>query len=187
MQSVAHMRWSQARTDARSYMPAFLTSIRLLGINPYVAVPARERKAIFQAAGRERGPIPVRGRIDQTPFVQTFVKYQGEWRLYLNTPVRRAAGKDVGDRVRVEVEFDPVPRREPMPPALRRALAQEPAAKSAFQALSASRKKEICRYINGLKTEPSRERNVRMVLQHLSGQTSDPVAAFLRPRPRTKT
>jgi hypothetical protein len=168
-------------------MPAFLATIRLLGINPYVAVPARERKALFQAAGRETGPIPVRGRIDQTPFVQTFVKYQGEWRLYLNTPVRRAAGKDVGDRVRVELELDPVRRREPLPPALRRALAQHPAASSAFKALSASRRKEICRYINALKTEASRERNVHMVLQHLSGESSEKVAAFLRPRQRTKT
>jgi len=167
-------------------MPAFVATIRLLGINPYVAVPAAERRALFQAAGRDKGPIPVRGRIDQTPFVQTFVKYQGEWRLYLNTPVRRAAGKDVGDRVRVEVELDPVPRREPVPPALRRALAQHPAAGTAFKALTASRKKEICRYINALKTEPSRERNVQMVLQHLSGDTSAKVGAFLRPRQRTK-
>jgi Bacteriocin-protection, YdeI or OmpD-Associated/Domain of unknown function (DUF1905) len=168
-------------------MPAFLATIRLLGINPYVSVPARERKALFQAAGRETGPIPVRGRIDQTPFVQTFVKYQGEWRLYLNTPVRRAAGKDVGDRVRVELEHDPAPRREPVPPALRRALAQQPAASSAFKALSASRRKEICRYINALKTEASRERNVQMVLRHLAGQSSAKVGAFLRPRQRTKT
>jgi hypothetical protein len=165
-------------------MPAFLATIRLLGINPYVAVPARERKAIFRAAGRETGPIPVRGRIDQTPFLQTFVKYQGEWRLYLNTPVRRAAGKDVGDRVSVELEFDPVARREPVPPALRRALASHPLARAAFKALVASRKKEICRYINGLKTEQSRERNVQMVLKHLSGQTTEKVGAFLRPRPR---
>src|SRR4051794_12583482 len=162
-------------------MPAFWATIRLLGVNPYVVVPARERKGIFTAAGREKGPIPVRGRIDTTPFRQTFVKYQGEWRLYLNTPVRRAAGKDVGDRVSVEVEFDPAPLEEPVPPALKRALQLHGGARAAFEALPPSRKKEICRYINGLKTEPSRERNIQMVIGHLSGE-SPSAAAFLRPR-----
>jgi hypothetical protein len=166
-------------------MPAFSATIRLLGVNPYVAVPARERKRIFTAAGRERGPIPVRGRVDATPFRQTFVKYQGEWRLYLNTPVRRAAGKAVGDRVQVEVEFDPAPRREPMPAALKRALQGDAGARAAFAALTPARKKEICRYINGLKTEPSRERNIRTVLEHLSGERPS-AAAFLRPRAPAK-
>lgn len=164
-------------------MPAFSATIRLLGVNPYVAVPARERKTIFAAAGREKGPIPVRGRIEATPFRQTFVKYQGEWRLYLNTPLRRAAGKDVGDRVSVEIEFDPAPREEPVPPALQRALRRDASARAAFAALSASRKKEICRYLNALKTEASRERNLLELLEHLSGR-SPSEAAFLRARRR---
>jgi hypothetical protein len=162
-------------------MPAFSTKIQLLGINPYVAVPARVRKRIFAAAGRERGPIPVRGLIDATPFRQTFVKYQGEWRLYLNTPVRRAAGKDVGDRVTVELEFDPRPPKEPLPPALKRALQLDARARTAFAALPPSRRKEICRYLNALKTEPSRERNLLEVLEHLTGERPSE-AAFLRPR-----
>jgi Domain of unknown function (DUF1905)/Bacteriocin-protection, YdeI or OmpD-Associated len=163
-------------------MPAFIAAIQLLGINPYVAVPAAQRRALFQAAGRDKGPIPVRGRIDQVPFRQTFVKYEGAWRLYLNTPVRRAAGKDVGDRVTVELEYDPAPRPEPVPPALRQAFAGQPSARAAFGKLPASRQKEICRYINSLKTEPSRVRNVHWVLQHLSGETGAHVPAFLRPR-----
>ena len=161
--------------------PAFSATIRLLGVNPYVAVPAHERKLIFEAAGRDKGPIPVRGRIDATPFRQTFVKYQGQWRLYLNTPVRRAAGKDVGDRVEVELEFDPTPLEEPLPPALKRALRLDAGARAAFAALPPSRKKEICRYLNALKTEPSRERNLRKVLEHLSGG-SPSGAAVLRAR-----
>jgi hypothetical protein len=164
-------------------MPAFMATIRLLGINPYVAVPAAERRALFAAAGRDKGPIPVRGRIDQVPFRQTFVKYQGAWRLYLNTPVRRAAGKDVGDRVAVELEYDPVARREPLPAALRQAFAGQVRARTAYKKLPLSRQKEICRYLNGLKTEQSRTRNVQLVLQYLSGEASSQVPAFLRPRP----
>ncbi|MEO8181813.1 MAG: YdeI/OmpD-associated family protein [Deltaproteobacteria bacterium] len=167
-------------------MPAFVATIRLLGLNPYVAVPTAERRALFRAAGRDKGPIPVRGHIDQAPFRQTFVKYQGKWRLYLNTPLRRAAGKDVGDRVTVELEHDPAPRREPLPAALRQAFTGKPSARAAFGKLPASRQKEICRYINGLKTEQSRARNVQMVLQYLSGETVSKVGAFLRAPQRAK-
>jgi hypothetical protein len=41
----------------------------------------------------------------------------------------------------------------------------------------------IWRYLNGLKTESSRERNLRKVLEHLAGE-SPSGAAFLRARPR---
>jgi hypothetical protein len=47
--------------------------------------------------------------------------------------------------------------------------------------LPPSRRKEICRYLNALKTEPSRERNLLEVLEHLTGE-SPSEAAFLRPR-----
>lgn len=57
--------------------------------------------------------------------------------------MRDAAGKDVGDRIALSVEHDPTPRREPMQPAFRRALAATPEARRAFAALPASRQKEI--------------------------------------------
>src|SRR5262245_24168282 len=113
-------------------MAAFHARIELLGINPWVALPARELQALFRAAGRDKGPIRVRGFVDEVPFRQTLVKYQGEWRLYLNTPVRRAAGKDVGDRVRVTVELAPAARAEPVPAELKTALAEQPPLKAAF-------------------------------------------------------
>lgn len=150
-------------------MAAFHARIQLLGINPWVALPARALSELFRSAGRDKGPIPVRGLIDDIPFRQTLVKYQGEWRLYLNTPVRRAAGKDVGDRVRVSVELDPAPRREPMPPELKRALAEQPELKAAFARLAPSRRKEIQRNLAKLKSESARARN----LQHVPGHPRD--------------
>lgn len=161
-------------------MPAFHARIQLLGINPWVALPARELSALFRAAGHDKGPLPVRGLIDETPFRQTLVRYQGEWRLYLNTPVRRAAGKEVGDRVLVTVELDPVPRREPVPPELKQALAEQPALKAAFAALAPSRRKEISRNLAKLKSAAARERNLQHVLRYLAGERSAQAPAYLR-------
>ena len=161
-------------------MPAFHARIQLLGINPWVALPARELRALLRAAGRDKGPIPVRGLLDEVPFRQTLVKYQGAWRLYLNTPVRRAAGKEVGDRAWVTVELDPTPRREPVPAELKRALAEQPALKATFAALAPSRRKEICRNLTKLKSEAARQRNLDHVLRYLAGERSAQAPAFLR-------
>jgi hypothetical protein len=150
-------------------MSPFRAFIAVLGINPYVLVPPGHLKALFKAAGRDKGPIPLKGRLDGVPFKQTLVKYQGAWRLYLNTPMRRAARKAVGDRVTVHLEFDPKPRVEPMPPKFRRALIRHSAARTAFERLAPSRKKEILRYLNGLKTQASLERNIEIVMGHLRG------------------
>jgi hypothetical protein len=161
-------------------MAAFQARIQLLGINPWVALPARALAELLRAAGRDKGPIPVRGFIDETPFRQTLVKYQGAWRLYLNTPVRRAAGKDVGDRVRVTVELDPVARREPVPPELKQALAAQPELKATFAALAPSRRKEINRNLNKLESEAARQRNLEHVLRYLGGERSPTAPAYLR-------
>jgi hypothetical protein len=164
-------------------MPSFRATIELLGINPYVSLPAVHLKALLAAAGQETGAIPVRIELEGVSFRQSLVKYQGAWRLYLNTAMRRVAGKDVGERVLVLVEFDPVPRKEPMPPALRRALARNAVAKTAFAALSPSRKKEIQRYLNGAKTTATLARNVGKVVAYLCGE-EPPALAVLSSRAR---
>jgi hypothetical protein len=151
-------------------MPTFRASIELLGINPFVTLPAAHLKALLAAAGRTSGAIPIRVELGGVSFPQNLVKYRGAWRLYLNLPMRQAAGKDVGERVLLSVEFDPSPPVEPMPSELRRSLAEHPDAKAAFEALPPSRKKEIQRYLNSAKTEATRSRNVAKVIAFLRGE-----------------
>jgi hypothetical protein len=166
-------------------VPTFRATIALLGINPHVSVPARHLKALFAAAGRETSPIPIRVELEGTSFQQNLVKYQGAWRLYLNTPMRKAAGKDVGERVTLAVQHDPTPRREPMPAALERALDEHPDARAAFDALAPSRKKEIQRYLGSAKTTITRTRNVDKVIAHLEGK-QPPGLAVLKARSKPK-
>lgn len=167
-------------------MPTFRATIALLGINPYVRVPAAHLKALFAAVRRETSPIPIRVELRGVAFRQNLVKYQGAWRLYLNKPMRQAAGKDVGERVTLDVAFDATPRLEPMPPTLKRALDEQPDAKTAFKALSPSRQKEIQRYLSSARTNATQARNIVKVIAHLRGQ-EPPGLAVLAPRRKPKT
>jgi Bacteriocin-protection, YdeI or OmpD-Associated/Domain of unknown function (DUF1905) len=161
-------------------MPSFKAKIAIIGINPYVSLPASALQQIFKAAGKSSGPIPVCGSIEATPYTQNLVRYQGAWRLYLNTPMRRGAGKEVGDLARVTVDFDPAPRVTPMPPALRKALALDKGVKAAFEALAPSRRKEIQRYLNQLKRPVTVARNIRYVMDYLQGKPPQGMKPLLR-------
>lgn len=145
-------------------MKKFSARIDKIGVNPFVFLPEPVLNYIFKQAGKERGTIPVHGKLDGHSFIQTLVKYSGAWRLYLNTPMRKAAGKDVGDTIKVEIEFDPVERIILMHPKLKEALEKNKKAKSVFDQLSPSLQKEIVRYIAHLKTEESVERNIKKAL-----------------------
>jgi hypothetical protein len=157
--------------DARgSSVETFLATIRMLGINPYVSVPRAKLAALLAEAKRETSPIPIRIEIGGATFRQNLVRYQGAWRLYLNTPMRAAAGKEVGQRVLLSVAFDPEPRLEPVPAELERELARQPDARTAFEALVPSRQKEISRYLGSARTSATRERNVEKVIDFLLGK-----------------
>ena len=161
-------------------MKPFRARIQIIGVNPYVSVPADRLVLLFKQAARTRGPIPVCGELDGHAFRQTLVKYAGAWRLYLNTPMRKAANKDVGQSVMVNLGFDPNPRLVPMSPAFKRALAKDLAAKTVFESLAPSRKKEILRYLGSLKRQDTLRRNVDIVIAHLLGQKPKTLTALMR-------
>lgn len=161
-------------------MESFTAKIQIIGINPYVGPPEDVLNAVFEQAGKTKGPIPVRGTLNGRGFKQTLVKYRGAWRLYLNTPMRQEAGVDVGDEAMLKLEFDPEPRLIPVHPKFARVLSKNKAAKAAFEQLTPSRQKEILRYLNSLKTEESLTRNIEKVIQHLTGKKPEGSSAVLR-------
>ncbi len=151
-------------------MQTFTAEIFIIGVNPYVTLPAALLQTVMKAAEKERGPIPVRLRINQKASTQTLVKYAGEWRLYLNGPMRKAAGKDVGDDVTIAIEYDAAERATPLHPKLNEALKKNKEAKEKFESLPPSRKKEIARYINNLKSEEAVDRNVERAVEFILGK-----------------
>ncbi|HEY3858262.1 MAG TPA: YdeI/OmpD-associated family protein, partial [Gammaproteobacteria bacterium] len=124
-------------------------------------------KALKAESGKNQS-IPVRAKIDARVFEANVVKYLGFWRVYLNGPMRKAIGKDVGDRVSVTLTHDPAPRRTPMRPAFAKALKANKRAKACFEALAPSRRKEILRYLNNLKGAEAIERYIRSTISMLS-------------------
>jgi len=149
-------------------MKSFSSKIQIIGINPYVLLPPEVLKNIFQKAGKDKGAVPVQLKIASKDFIQNLVKYSGKWRLYLNGPMRKAAGKDVADTIDIQIDFDPKPRTTPVHPKLKKAFKENPDAKKAFEKLSPSRQKEILRYINFLKSEESVDKNVQRAIAHLT-------------------
>lgn len=148
-------------------MISFTTKIYIIGVNPYVLLPANALKELFKQAGRNKGPIPVSMTINGHAFIQNLVKYDGKWRLYLNTPMRQAAGIDVGDTGEFTITYDATERLTEMHPKLEAALKKNKKAKAVFDQLTPSLQKEIKRYINNLKTEVSVDRNVIKAINFL--------------------
>ena len=145
----------------------FNATIEIIGINPFVFLPDEELQSLFAQAKKNKGKIPVMLTIDGHAFTQTLVKYSGHWRLYLNTPMRKAAGKDVGDTALFTIAYDAKPREITIHPKLAEALANNPEAQQVFDNLPPSRRLEIIRYISFLKTEESIERNVTKAINFL--------------------
>lgn len=142
-------------------MKSFTAIIQIIGINPYVLLPETVLDNLLKQFGKPKGQVPVKLSINKTKFTQTLVKYAGEWRLYLNTPMRKAAGKDVGKKVTIKIDYDAEERKTPMHQKLKEALQKNKQAKQKFDSLSPSRQKEIARYINNLKSEEAIEKKYK--------------------------
>ena len=153
-------------------MHKFKSEIKIIGINPFVFLPDKILKSIFKQSGKDKGPIPVRGTINNNPYKQTLVKYSGEWRLYINTTMLKDSPKKVGEKISIEIEFDPVPRKIKAHPEFVKALNENKDAKKNFKKLSPSRQNEIVRYISFLKTEISVTKNVDRAIFFLKGKGS---------------
>ncbi len=142
--------------------------------NPYVLVRA-EQAAQLKPGWRK--PLPVRVQINRAPRPAWRINMMpigdGSFYLYLHGDVRKASKTKVGDRVLVDVRFDPAYRNgpmHPMPTWFASPLNKNKKAKKAWDALIPSRKKEILRYFSWLKTKEARDRNVARALRVLSGE-----------------
>jgi hypothetical protein len=153
-------------------MPKFKATIELIGINPFVFVPEKILATVLQEAGKEKGPIPIKGLINKNPYRQTLVKYAGHWRLYINTIMLKDSPKRIGEIITISIGFDPAERKLKMHSELGKALSKNKTAKENFKKLPASRQQEIIRYISNLKTADSVDRNITRAINFLSGNGS---------------
>lgn len=80
---------------------------------------------------------------------------------------RAALGVDLGDEFDAVIAPDVAERTVEIPPALAEALASDPAAKAAFDALSYTRRKEIATSIADAKQDATRDRRLVKALDEL--------------------
>lgn len=148
----------------------FRARLEIIGINPFVFVPDEILQQVFDDAGKSKGPIPVCGTINGTAYIQTLVRYRGNWRLYINTTMLPNSPDRVGELVEVTIQFDPQDRTIKPHPKLVKALKANKKAKNVFDALPPSRQKEIVRYISYLKSDESVAANVEKAIGFLLGK-----------------
>jgi hypothetical protein len=156
-------------------MATFKATINMRGINPFIEVNATHAAAVKPGW---RKPLPVLVRINDKPAqphrINMMPAGDGTFYLYLNGIIRQQAGVTVGDRVSVEIAFDPSYRNGPqhaMPRWFRTALAKNPDAWANWKKLTPSRKKEVLRYFASLKSPQARARNLARAISMLSGVT----------------
>lgn len=153
-------------------MHPFTATLEKIGINPFVFVPEAILEHLFTANGKDKGPIPVQGTLNGTPYQQTLVKYRGAWRLYINTSMLKRSPERIGEVLELSISFDPSDRSIAPHPRLLQALDENPVAQAKFKSISPSLQKEIVRYISFLKSEKSIENNVNRAIGFLLGKES---------------
>ena len=148
----------------------FEAELHIIGINPYVFVPVDILNWLFEKAGKSKGQIPVKGMVNDVPFTQTLLRYQGDWRLYINTSMLKNSPKRVGEILRISIEFDSADRSISPHPDFLKALEQNPLAKERYARIPPSLQKEINRQIQRIKSEEVRERNIQQAIDFLCGK-----------------
>ena len=151
-------------------MHQFKATLDIIGINPFVYVPEQILNDLFTQAGKDKGHIPVCIVINNNQHKQTLVKFSGDWRLYINTTILKNSPKRIGETIDIAIEFDPADRSIKPHPEFLKALDLNKEAKQVFESLSASRQKEIIRYISFLKSADSVTRNVQKAMGFLTGK-----------------
>jgi len=97
----------------------------------------------------------------------TVAAYGDVFMLPLSTEHRAAAGVKAGDQVEVTIELDLAPRIVEVPADLAAALAAQPGASAAFDALSYTLRKEYVRQVEEAKALATRERRIAGILVKL--------------------
>lgn len=92
---------------------------------------------------------------------------RGRYLLGLSNANRQAAGVVTGDKVEVELEFDPEPRVVVQPADFARALDANPAARTAYDRLPDGRKREHVRAVESAKKPETRARRIEKAVATL--------------------
>jgi hypothetical protein len=130
----------------------------------FIEVPAD----VVAALGRgKRAPVLV--TLNGYSYPWTIAVYGGKSYLGLRREVREAAGVAPGQKLAVSLAVDEQPRTVEIPSDLAGVLERDPDARSAFERLSYTNRKELVAWIEEAKRPETRERRLSEVRKRLLG------------------
>jgi hypothetical protein len=122
----------------------------------------------LEAIGGGRKTPPVRVTVNGHTFNGRIARMGGETLLGFNKAVRQACGVTAGEEIEALIVLDDQPPQVEVPAPLAAALDADPAARTAFDALAPSHRKEFARWVSEAKREETRERRIAETLRMLA-------------------
>ena len=152
-------------------MARFTARLEPIESGTFVVIPADVVEAL-----RATGRTSVTGTIDGHDFRNQFMPYtfEGIGRqvvMPVNKATRATIGKNAGDTVDFDLERDERSRSADVaiPAELVAALAADPAARAAFDALAPSHRREYADHVAEAKRPETRERRATQTIERLRG------------------
>jgi hypothetical protein len=121
------------------------------------------------AAGFSSKRPPVVGTVNGVEYQSRLMVYGGKTYLGLRKDLLRQIGAAAGDTVQIELSEDHAERVVTEPPELLAALANNPAARAAYDALPRSHRLEYARWISEAKQEATRDSRAAKTIRRLLG------------------
>jgi uncharacterized protein YdeI (YjbR/CyaY-like superfamily) len=116
------------------------------------------------------GIIRVQGAINGFPFHSSIFPHRsGHHYLIVNKKMRVGAqAQEPGDRVEITLEMDRAPKSVKLPPALRKAIDANSAAKKFFDSIPPSSQRYRADMVNDVKTAAGKQRKIAAIVKHMA-------------------
>lgn len=148
----------------------FSASIYKVGINRCVDVPKRIGDAL---GGRRYVPVVVSiaGHSVRTTLVPGG---GGRFRAFLNGTIRKAAGVDTGDRVKITLRLDSRAGERRLPADVAQALRATRGARAAFESATPGLRRALLKYVTEAKKPETRKRRLERGIEILLQEAAKP-------------
>ena len=114
-----------------------------------------------------KGRIPVTATFNGVPYRGSIVRMAGAAVLGVQKAIMAEAGASVGDTLRVEVANDDAPREVELPDELAKALRGNRTARTLFEGLSYSHRREYAQHVAEAKRSDTRARRAEQTIERL--------------------
>jgi len=131
----------------------------------YISIPKKVAEKINPGVKRS---FRVKGKIDEHPikFVATVPMGEGNFIIAINATMRKAIGKQKGEKVEVELELDKA--KIAINKEFLECLADEPAALKEFNKMPLSHQHYYSKWIEGAKTEATKTKRIALAVDTLA-------------------